>query len=129
MKYSLILSIAVLALSSGCAATTDLSGRMAGWQGQDVTQAIDAWGQPDAQEAFGEQTVLIWQDRGWSLLPEGAVARSDSAAVICERLLAVTDDGEVTGWRWRGDACLSLHAEPVATRTMLSFAEHGERGL
>ncbi len=122
MKYSLILSIAVLALTGGCSTTTDLSGQMSDWQGQDVTQAIEHWGEPETREPFGEQTVLIWRDRGWALLPAGSEASVDAAAVVCERMLAVSGGGEVTGWRWRGDACLSLHAELQPPQTLITRA-------
>ena len=94
---------------------------MAGWQGQDVAQALELWGQPEATEAFGEQTVLIWRDRGWALLPEYAEARVDSPAIVCERLLAVTDTGEITGWRWRGDACLALHGQPGTSPSLMGY--------
>ncbi len=124
MKYSRTLCVAILALTAGCSTTTDLSERMAGWQGQNVGQAIEIWGEPESTEAFGEQTVLIWRDRGWALLPQNAEARADSPAIVCERMLAVTDSGEITGWRWRGDACLALHAEPGVTPALMGFAGH-----
>ncbi len=121
MKYSRTLCLALLVLTAGCS-TTNLSDQMAGWQGQSVTQALQTWGEPEAEESFGEQTVLIWRDRGWTLLPEGAEARVDSPAVVCERMLAVTDSGEITGWRWRGDACLALHAQPGMSPSLMGYA-------
>ena len=122
MKHSRTLFIALLALSAGCSTTTNLSGQMAGWQGQDVTQALQIWGEPDAEEAFGEQTVLIWRDRAWALLPEAADARANSPVIVCERMLAVTDGGEITGWRWRGDACLTLHGQPGTSPSLMSYS-------
>lgn len=122
MKYSHTLCIAMLALTAGCSTTTDLSGRMADWQGRHVAQALESWGEPESREAFGEQTVLIWRDRAASLLPDDAEARFDSIAIICERMLAVTDGGEITGWRWRGDACLALHAAPVPSPVLMGAA-------
>lgn len=38
---------------------TDLSDRMADWQGWNITQALEVWGATEAEEALGEQTVLI----------------------------------------------------------------------
>ena len=122
MKYSRTYCVAFLALTAGCSTTTDLSGRMADLQGQDVARALDIWGQPESRESFGEQTVLIWRDRGWALLPEDAEARADSPAVICERMLAVTQSGEITGWRWRGDACLALHTETASSPMLMGAA-------
>ncbi|MDJ0911077.1 MAG: hypothetical protein QNI99_17985 [Woeseiaceae bacterium] len=123
MKYFRTLCLALLVLTAGCSTTTNLSDQMAGWQGQSVTEALHVWGEPEAEEAFGEQTVLIWRDRGWTLLPEAAEARVDSPAVVCERMLAVTDSGEITGWRWRGDACLALHAEPgISSSSLMGHA-------
>ncbi len=122
MKHSRTLFIALLALSAGCSTTTDLSDQMAGWQGESVTQALELWGAPEAREPFGEQTVLIWRDRGWALLPEDAQARADSPAVVCERMLAVTASGEITGWRWRGDACMALHGQPGTSPALMGFA-------
>ncbi len=120
MKHSRTLCIALLALTAGCSTTTDLSGQMAGWQGQHVGAALELWGTPEAEEAFGEQTVMIWRDRGWALLPEKAAARADSPAIVCERMLAVDGSGEITGWRWRGDACTDLHAGGGVSPAILS---------
>ena len=122
MKYSRTLCITLLVLTAGCSTTPDLTERMTGWQGQPVTEALEVWGEPEVREAFGEQTVLIWRDRGWALMPEFAEARADSPAVVCERMLAVTDGGEITGWRWRGDACLALHAQPGMSPSMMGYA-------
>ncbi len=119
MKYSHIFCIAMLALTAGCSTTTDLSGRMADWQGQDVAQALQTWGEPESQQAFGEQTVLIWRDRAGALLPGDAEAHANFSTVICERMLAVTDSGEITGWRWRGNACLALHTEPLPSARLM----------
>ena len=122
MKYFRTLCVTILALTAGCSTTTDLSGRMADWQGQDVAQALEIWGEPETRENFGEQTVLIWRDRASALLPEYAEARADSPTVICERMLAVTDSGEITGWRWRGDACLALHTAPMPSPMLMGAA-------
>lgn len=120
MKHSRILLIALLALTAGCSTTADLSERMAGWQGQSVGPALALWGEPESREPFGEQTVLIWRDRGWTLLPEDAEARADRAVIVCERMLAVDRSGEITGWRWRGDACEGLHADAGLPQGLLS---------
>ncbi len=124
MKYSRTLCIALLALTAGCSTTPDLTERMTGWQGQPVVEALEVWGKPESREPFGEQTVLIWRDRGWTLLPEDADARADSPAVICERMLAVANGGEITGWRWRGDACLTLHSDPDTPPMLMGTARH-----
>ena len=97
MKASISLLPLILVLSAGCASTGSLSSEMAGWQGEDVSVALGAWGEPEAKQTFGSQTILIWRDRSAFVTgPNG---------VVCERMLAVADDGAITGWRWRGDAC------------------------
>lgn len=102
--------IALLALTTGCAGNATLSGQMADWQGQNVGVAISAWGQPDSEQAFGDESVLVWQDRAYQFLPSDAAPNRTSAAVVCERMLAVTDEGTITGWRWRGDSCPTLYS-------------------
>lgn len=100
MKASITLLTLFLVLSGGCASTGSLSSEMADWQGEDVGVALAAWGEPEAERAFGSQTILIWRDRSAFVAgPNG---------VVCERMLAVAVDGEITGWRWRGDACPSI---------------------
>lgn len=100
-----LLAAATVALSA-CATHGDLSHRMASWQGQPVGVATAAWGAPQAEAEFGDQTVLIWRDFG-SLT-------AGTPELLCERMLAVTADGIVTGWRWRGDACPALGTETAA---------------
>ena len=94
--------IAILTMSAGCASTGSLSSEMAGWQGEDVGIAIAAWGEPEAERAFGDETILIWRDR--------PAVVSAPGAVVCERMLAIAEDSTITGWRWRGDACESIGA-------------------
>ncbi len=94
------LGISLLAAGmAACGTTGALSGSMANMQGQPIGEALAAWGEPEATEPFGEQTVMIWRDYA----PAASVP-----IVICERWLAVDESGKVTGWRWRGDACESL---------------------
>ncbi|MBT8099980.1 MAG: hypothetical protein KJO82_09535 [Gammaproteobacteria bacterium] len=109
MKQLTLGIIALLALTTGCSTTTSLSGQMADWQGQNIGVAIGAWGQPDSEQAFGDESVLIWQDRAYQFLPGDVAPNWTSAAVVCERMLAITDDGTITGWRWRGDSCPTLY--------------------
>lgn len=101
MHKQLLLLILVAMLGAGCGSTGSLSTAMADLEGEPVGRALAEWGEPEASEPFGEQTVLIWRDYApWASLP----------IVICERLLAVDAAGTVTGWRWRGDACERLDA-------------------
>ena len=88
---------------TGCAATGSLSTTMAGLQGESVTAAYAAWGEPEATTPLGEQTLMTWRDYA-------PAAFAHSPVVVCERQLAVDGDGTITGWRWRGDACESLDA-------------------
>lgn len=104
------LLLVLIGLAAGCATSNPLSGEMAGWRGNHVSAALGAWGEPEERRAFGDETVLIWRDRASSASPSGRIARPARAAVLCERMLAVADDGTVTGWRWRGDACATMRA-------------------
>ncbi len=99
-KHGMLLLL--IGLASGCALQDPLSADMSALQGEHVSTALAAWGAPEDERAFGDETVLIWRDRTAAYsLPAG----SADAAVICERMLAVADDGTITGWRWRGNAC------------------------
>lgn len=111
MKHTTISLLALLSLTTGCTTTASLSERMAAWQGQNVGEAIAIWGQPDAEQAYRDESVLIWHDHASQLLRVSATGEW-TAAVVCERMLAVTDDGTITGWRWRGDSCPALHTSP-----------------
>lgn len=124
MKTLISLLLTTLAFASGCATTDGLSSQMAGWQGNNIGAAIEAWGIPDAEQDFGDQTVFIWRDRAYGVLPINAETDTSSAIVICERMLAVTDAGTVTGWRWRGDACPGMHTDMAAGHILASSAAH-----
>lgn len=96
-------SFAVLAavlLLAGCASSHSLSREMAGWEGGNVADAIAVWGLPEESSEIAGQTVLIWRDRS----PPGL---DGVPAVVCQRMLAVSREGTITGWRWRGDACVA----------------------
>ena len=90
---------------AACAAPDTLSRQMAGWQDEDIAAAIAAWGEPEERVAAGDEVILVWRDRAY--LPPGPTHPRD-AAIVCERQLAVTSDGTISGWRWRGNACPSL---------------------
>ena len=120
MKLTVFAWTCLFALMSGCASTQSLSDRMADWQGQPVGAAVEAWGQPESERTFGDETVLIWRDRAFHLMPTGFTSDLDTAAVICERMLAVSGSGTITGWRWRGDACLRLHDTSAPGNVTLS---------
>ncbi|MDJ0939217.1 MAG: hypothetical protein QNJ00_05600 [Woeseiaceae bacterium] len=108
MQHTIWTLTALSALLVGCGTTASLSNDMAGWQGDHVSIALEAWGQPEAEQAFGAETVLIWRDR--STEPPAYLAEPGVPQVVCERMLAVDETGTITGWRWRGDACESLGA-------------------
>ena len=95
-----ILAVLLLALA-GCSTTGTLSGTMADMQGTSIAEAFTTWGEPEASETVGNQTVYVWRDYA---------ASAAVPIVICERLLAADADGTVTGWRWRGNACESVSA-------------------
>lgn len=94
-----LILIAAAVLLTGCASSGNLSREMASLQDESVASIVAVWGQPDSQKAFGNETVLIWYDRAPAAF---GVATS---VVVCERMLAVTSEGTITGWRWRGDRC------------------------
>ena len=112
--------IVLCTLMTGCAANGDLSREMATWQNQPVSVVLDAWGAPDRQEPIGEEMLLTWTDR--SPVMYGFAESAMTSMVVCERMLAVTDAGTVSGWRWRGDRCDDV---PASTRARgLSAASH-----
>lgn len=119
MKYSCILLI-TFGLVSGCSTTAGLSDQMADWQGSNAGTAIASWGEPEIEKAFGDETILIWRDRAYDPPQTDIGTILSSAAVVCERMLAVTDDGTITGWRWRGDACPVLHDDIGNTQLLSS---------
>ncbi len=123
MKPNHGLILATLLVMSGCSTTGSLGQEMAGWQGKDVDIAIEAWGAPEAQQDFGEQTVLIWRDRFGDGIPSASVDYLGIDAIACERMLAVADDGTITGWRWRGDACNAIEHTPDAGAVALARPE------
>ena len=67
--------------------------------------ATAVWGEPHATEAMDDGTLLIWRDYA------GVYSGTVMPVVICERQLAVDANGSIDGWRWRGDACESLHRD------------------
>ena len=101
MKGKGLITLISLALLGGCATGGGLSRQMADWQSQNVSVALEAWGNPDSRERFGDETLLSWYDRAPAIFAVADV----SAPVICTRMLAVATDGTITGWRWRGDRC------------------------
>lgn len=111
MKLTGLMLIATALLLSGCAGSGGLSREMAALQDESVSTVVAVWGQPDSEEPFGDETVLTWYDR--------APAGSGIAAtvVVCERMLAVTEQGTITGWRWRGDHCNKV-PEGVRSRSL-----------
>lgn len=102
MKLKGLVLVAACLWMTGCAHSGSLSREMAALQNESVSTVVAVWGQPDDREAFGDETVLIWYDRAPA---EFGVA---TTVVVCERMLAVTDQGTITGWRWRGDRCNKL---------------------
>lgn len=110
-KHGLLIFLIILA--SGCASQEPLSAGMAAWQGEDVSVALETWGAPEDARAFGDETILLWRDRASFHSPSGRLSERAEAVVLCERMLAVADDGTITGWRWRGNACETI-AEIVA---------------
>lgn len=105
-KHGMLLLL--IALASGCASQGPLSTGMAAWQGEDVSVALETWGAPEDERAFGDETILVWRDRAAPHSPSGRLAEPAEAAVLCERMLAVDGEGTITGWRWRGSACESV---------------------
>lgn len=98
-------------LASGCAMQDPLSTDMSAWQGENVSVALETWGAPETERTFGDETVLIWRDRASFYSSSGRLVQPADATVICERMLAVADDGTITGWRWRGNACEHIGPE------------------
>lgn len=99
MKLKGLILIATSLLLSGCAGSGSLSREMAAMQDESVSTVVAVWGQPDTKQPFGDETVLIWYDHAPA---EFGVAPT---VIVCERMLAVTEQGAITGWRWRGDHC------------------------
>ena len=112
MIGKLCVAMVLLAMLSGCAAGGGLSREMADWQGKPVAVVLDEWGTPDAQAPIGDETLLTWYDR--APVTYGFIDAPAVSGVICERMLAVTDAGTITGWRWRGDHCNEV---PASTRS------------
>ena len=102
MKLKGLILIVATLLVTGCASSGSLSREMAALQNENVSTIVETWGQPDLQEPFGAETVLIWYDRS------PAAFDMATSVVVCERMLAVAEDGTITGWRWRGDHCDSV---------------------
>ncbi len=97
---------------AGCSATGSLSKEMAAMQGSPQGHATATWGTPSATEAFDDGMLMTWLDYA------GTYNETGTPVVICERQLAVDASGAISGWRWRGDACESLHKERAATASM-----------
>ena len=112
VRIAAIMLICSTAALAGCSATSSLSHEMAAMQGSPAGVARAAWGAPTATEALDEGTLLIWMDYA------GTYGGAPVPVVICERQLAVDATGSISGWRWRGDACESLHRNRTATASM-----------
>jgi hypothetical protein len=100
--------LALIALASGCASQSPLTADMSAWQGDDISVALAIWGAPEDERASGDETILVWRDRASAHSPSGRLGEPAEGAIVCERMLAVADDGTITGWRWRGNACESI---------------------
>ncbi len=92
---------------AGCSTTGSLSHEMAAMQGSPAGYATALWGEPHATEHFDDGTLMIWRDYA------GVYSGTVLPVVICERQLAIDANGSVSGWRWRGDACESLHRDRI----------------
>ena len=97
---------------AGCAANGSLSSEMAAMQGSPQGHATATWGTPTVTEAFADGTLLIWLDYA------GTYSGAGTPVVICERQISVDATGSISGWRWRGDACESLHRDRTTTAAM-----------
>ena len=105
------LAAALLVVSlTGCASHDHLSQQMSDWQDQNVAVALNDWGTPDRQEVLDGQTLFVWIDRSAASADYSA---GWGSSVICTRTLATDDNGVITGWRWRGDACPTLSPSTV----------------
>ena len=103
LRFQPFLGALLLAAAiTGCSTTGSLSTAMAGMQGQPVADVLAAWGETESTKPDGEQTLMTWRDYAPGL--------AERQVVLCERWLAVDQEGTVTGWRWRGDACEHLDA-------------------
>lgn len=114
-RISTLATALLLVSLTGCASNDHLSQQMSGWQDQNVAVALNDWGTPDRQEVHAGQTLFVWIDRSST---SADYLSGWGSAVICTRTLAADDDGVITGWRWRGDACPSL--TPGAVRSGLA---------
>lgn len=103
MAPGMALALGSAILLGACSTAGSLSRDMAAMEGSPAGDATAAWGEPDATESFGDGTLMTWRDYA------GEYGTTAMPVVICERQLAVDPDGSITGWRWRGDACESLH--------------------
>ena len=106
-----LIIVAAVMLLAGCASSGNLSREMASLQNGSVASVVAVWGEPDSQKTYGEETVLIWYDRA------PAAYGVATSVVVCERMLAVTNEGTITGWRWRGDRCNKV-SEGMRARSM-----------
>jgi len=94
----------------GCNATGNLGTTMGSWQGSNFGDVTAAWGEPDTCDTIDGRRICSWYDMvsGFSL----------STAQTCVRSMEIAPDGEVTGWRWRGDSCADS-ASRILARTQV----------
>ncbi len=102
----------VVLLATACS-TSNLSTKMASWQGSHIDDISAAWGSPDECIQREDREFCTWTkapaNQYTSLNSETFNARP-----ICVRTVEVDDSGTIIGWRWRGDRCSNSSSEVLA---------------
>ena len=106
------IAMVVVSLVTACS-TSNLSTKMASWQGSHIDDVSAAWGSPDeCSQRAGREFCT------WTKAPANPYTSLSSetfnARPICVRTVEVDDSGTIIGWRWRGDRCSDSSTEVLA---------------
>jgi hypothetical protein len=101
MRAALILAVCLACL--GCAAT-DITSKMATWEGRPISELSAAWGEPDSCSDADGSRRCSWTNQ----------IDKPFTSLACTRTVELNAADQVVGWRWRGDRCAEFESVIVA---------------
>ena len=102
MKKAIGIIILGLLLTS-CSTTKVMNNVMNSWKGSYISEVINQWGYPDAQQEIAGKKLYIWDESITALYTfSGSIS---GGTWSCKRILEVNDEEKVISWQWSGNNC------------------------
>ena len=107
MKKAIGIIILGLLLTS-CSTSKVMNNVMTSWKGSHISEVIDQWGYPSAQQDIAGRKLYIWVE-SVSGITTGTITGDTismmGGAWTCKRILEVNDEEKVISWQWSGNNC------------------------